>query len=173
MSPIVDDKSLKQIIEMHADMLVNPLFPSDMVEKEKGPVTSEISMVNDDITNNALNDLVRNLFQINSKSENLVADSIETVNNITRDDVYNHWKTHFTPDNMYTVLTGDFNPNDAIEIIAKNFTTPKVEDADKYRKKEVLTPTQKSIRCDYISPNSNSTNVFCGFAGALPENFKD
>ena len=173
MSPIVDDKSLKQIIEMHADMLVNPLFPSDMVEKEKGPVTSEISMVNDDITNNALNDLVRNLFQINSKSENLVAGSIETVNNITRDDVYNHWKTHFTPDNMYTVLTGDFNPNDAIEIIAKNFTTPKVEDADKYRKKEVLTPTQKSIRCDYISPNSNSTNVFCGFAGALPENFKD
>lgn len=173
MSPIVDDKSLKQIIEMHADMLVNPLFPSDMVEKEKGPVTSEISMVNDDITNNALNDLVRNLFQINSKSENLVAGSIETVNNITRDDVYNHWKTHFTPDNMYTVLTGDFNPNDAIEIIAKNFTTPAVKDADKYRKKEILTPTQKSIRCDYISPNSNSTNVFCGFAGPTPDNLKD
>lgn len=173
MSPIVDDKSLKQIIEMHADMLVNPLFPSDMVEKEKGPVTSEISMVNDDITNNALNDLVRNLFQINSKSENLVAGSIETVNNITRDDVYNHWKTHFTPDNMYTVLTGDFNPNDAIEITAKNFTTPAVKDADKYRKKEILTPTQKSIRCDYISPNSNSTNVFCGFAGPTPDNLKD
>ena len=173
MSPIVDDKSLKQIIEMHADMLVNPLFPEDMVEKEKGPVTSEISMVNDDITNKALNDLVRNLFQINSKSENLVAGSIETVNNITRDDVYNHWKKHFTPDNMYTVLTGDFNPNDAIEIIAKNFTTSAVQNADKYRKKETLTPIQKSIRCDYISPNSNSTNVFCGFAGSLPNNLKD
>ena len=38
MSPIVDDKSLKQIIEMHADMLVNPLFPSDMVEKEKANI---------------------------------------------------------------------------------------------------------------------------------------
>ncbi len=173
MSPIVDDKSLKQIIEMHADMLVNPLFPIDMVEKEKGPVTSEISMVNDDITNKALNDLIRNLFQINSKSENLVAGSIETVNNITRDDVYNHWKTHFTPDNMYTVLTGDFNPNDAIEIIAKNFTTQPVKNADSYRKKEILTPIQKSIRSDYISPNSNSTNVFCAFAGAVPDNLKD
>ncbi|MDO5437993.1 MAG: insulinase family protein, partial [bacterium] len=53
MSPIVDDKSLKQIIELHSDMLVNPLFPEDMVEKEKGPVTSEISMCNDDITNTA------------------------------------------------------------------------------------------------------------------------
>lgn len=173
MSPIIDEKSLKRIIEMHADMLVNPLFPEDMVEKEKGPVTSEISMVNDDITNKALNDLVRNLFQINSKSENLVAGSIETVNNITRDDVYNHWKTHFTPDNMYTVLTGDFNPDDAIEIIAKNFTTPPVNNAEQYRTKETLTPIQKSVRNDYISPNSNSTNVFCGFAGTLPDNFKD
>ncbi len=173
MSPIVTDKSLKEIIELHSDMLVNPLFPKDMVEKEKGPVTSEISMVNDDITNQALNDLIRNLFQINSKSENLVAGSIETVNNITRDDVYNHWKNHFTPDNMYTVLTGDFNPNDAIEILSQNFTTPAVKNADSLRKKEKLTPTQQSVRCDYISPNDASTNVFCAFSGATPDNTKD
>lgn len=173
MSPIVDGASLKQIIELHSDMLVNPLFPEDMVEKEKGPVTSEISMVNDDMTNVALNDLIRNLFNIDSKSENLVAGSIETVNNITRDDVYNHWKTHFTPDNMYTVLTGDFNPNDAIELLSQNFTTPPVTDADKKRKKEKLTPIANSVRYDYISPNDNSTNVFCGFAGPKPDEVKD
>lgn len=173
MSPIVDDKSLKQIIELHSDMLVNPLFPEDMVEKEKGPVTSEISMCNDDITNTALNDLIRNLYQIDSKSQNLVAGSIETVNNITRDDVYNHWKNHFTPDNMYTVLSGDFNPNDAIEIISQNFTTPAVENPESLRKKETLTPIQQSVRCDYISPNDASTNVFCAFAGPKPDNVKD
>lgn len=173
MSPMVDDKSLKQIIEMHADMLVNPLFPEDMVEKEKGPVTSEISMVNDDMANRAVNDLIRNLYQIDSKSENLVAGSIETVNNITRDDVYNHWKNHFTPDNMYTVLAGDFNPNEAIEIISKNFTTPAVQNPESLRTKETLTPIQQSVRCDYISPNDASTNVFCAFAGPAPNNTKD
>ena len=64
MSPITDDKSLKRIIEMHSDMLVNPTFPEDMVEKEKGPVTSEISMVNDDISSIALNTLIN--FLINT-----------------------------------------------------------------------------------------------------------
>ena len=144
-------------------MLVNPTFPEDMVEKEKGPVTSEISMVNDDISSIALNTLIKNLFQINSKSENLVAGSIETVNNITRNDVYNHWKNHFTPDNMYTVMAGDFDPNYAIDLIAKNFTTPAVNNAENLRTKETLTPIQQSIRADYISPNDASTNVFFAF----------
>lgn len=173
MSPITDDKSLKRIIEMHSDMLVNPTFPEDMVEKEKGPVTSEISMVNDDISSIALNTLIKNLFQINSTSENLVAGSIETVNNITRDDVYNHWKNHFTPDNMYTVMAGDFDPNYAIDLIAKNFTTPAVNNAENLRTKETLTPIRQSIRADYISPNDASTNVFCAFSGPVPNNAKD
>lgn len=172
-SPLVDDKSLKQIIEMHSDMLVNPSFPKDMVEKEKGPVTSEISMCNDNIGNVAVNSLIKNLYQINSTSEDLVAGSIQTVNNITRDDVYNHWKKHFTPDNMYTVMTGDFNPNEVIEIISKNFTTPMNPNAENERTKETLTPIQKSVRCDYISPNDASTNVYLGFAGPKPDNFKD
>ncbi len=171
-SPIVDDKTLKRIIELHSDMLTRPLFPKDMVEKERGPVTSEISMCNDNVANRATNDLIRNLFQINSKSDDMIAGSIATVNNMTRDDVYNHWKKHFTPDNMYTVLTGDFNPNDAIEIISDNFTTPYVQNADKYRTKEKLTPIQNSIRCDYISPTDGSTNVFCAFAGEKPNDTK-
>ena len=172
-SPIVDDKSLKQIIEMHSDMLVNPLFPEDMVEKEKGPVTSEISMCNDNIGNIAINSLIKNLFQINTTSEDLVAGSIETVNNITRNDVYNHWKKHFTPDNMYTVMTGDFDPNEVIEIISQNFTTPADKNAESKRTKETLTPLQKSARCDYISPKDASTSVFVGFAGPKPDNLKD
>ena len=172
-SPIIDDKSFKQIIEMHSDMLVNPTFPEDMVAKEKGPVTSEISMCNDNIGNIAVNNLIKNLYQINTTSEDLVAGSIETVNNITRNDVYEHWKKHFTPDNMYTVLTGDFNPNEAIELISQNFTTPADPKADEKRTYEQLTPIQNSTRCDFISPNDASTSVYCGFAGPTPENTKD
>ncbi|MCD8024633.1 MAG: insulinase family protein [Candidatus Gastranaerophilales bacterium] len=173
MAPVVEDNDLEKIIQMHADMLVNPLFPEDMVEKEKGPVTSEISMVNDNTASRAINSLIKNLFQINSNSTDLVAGSIETVNNITRDDVYEHWRKHFTPDNMYTVLTGDFNPDEAIEIISQNFTTPYVENADSMRTKEKLTPIQQSVRTDYISPTDASTNVFCAFAGYTPDNVKD
>ena len=172
-SPLTDDKTFKQIIEMHADMLVNPLFPKDMVEKENGPVTSEISMCNDNIGNVAVNSLIKNLFQINTNSEDLVAGSIETVNNITRDDVYNHWKKHFTPDNMYTVMTGDFDPNNAIEIISQNFVTPADKNAESKRTKEVLNPIQQSTRKDFISPTDASTSVFCGFSGPASGNLKD
>ena len=172
-SPMTDAKSFKNMIEMHADMLTNPLFPEEMVEKEKGPVTSEISMCNDNPSNIALNSLIKNLFQINSTSEDLIAGSLETVSNITRDDVYNHWKKHFTPDNMYTVLTGDFDPNEAIDIISKNFTTPADLNAKNERTQEKLTPTDHSTRNDFISPKDSSTTVLCGFCGTTPDNKKD
>ena len=86
-SGIMDIKDFKQAAMMHADMILRPKFYDEMLEKEKGPVTSEISMINDDVTTVAANEVVRNLFQIKSESKNLVAGSIETVNNLGRDDV--------------------------------------------------------------------------------------
>jgi len=171
-SALMSDSDLEKTISMHADMLERPLFPNDMIEKEKGPVTSEISMVNDDMITVAANDVIRNLFQIKSSSDNLVAGSIQTVNSLDRTKVVDYWNRHYTPDNLYTVVVGDVDPAKTIDLISKNFTKKPVQNADSARIKETLTPITSSVRADYKSPNYNCSYVLAGFSGPPAGDFK-
>ncbi len=171
-SAIMSDKDLEKTIGMHADMITHPLFPNDMIEKEKGPVTSEISMVNDDMISVAANDVIRNLFQIKSNSSNLVAGSIQTVNALDRNNVVDYWQRHYTPDNLCTVVVGDVDPAKTMELISKNFTQKAVLNPEQNRITETLTPINSSVRVDYKSPNYNCTSVLLAFSGPLAGDFK-
>lgn len=172
-SAMMEGADLAKTIEMQADMIQNPKFAPEMIEKEKGPVTSEISMVNDDISLVAINRVVKNLFQINSNAQNLVAGSLGTVNSITRDDVQDYWRRHYTPDNLTTVIVGEVEPDSTMELISRNFNAQGVQNAAASRKSEDLNPTQKAIRADYISPKDNSALVISAFAGPSEGNVKD
>lgn len=171
-SGIMGADDFKKAAQMHADMILHPKFYQHMLDKEKGPVTSEISMINDDVTTKAANEVVRNLFQIKSDSDNLVAGSIETVNNLKREDVVDYWSRHYTPDSLYTVVVGDVNPDSAIETIAKEFSQPARVRGNNVTK-EKLTPIEKSVRVDFKSPVTNSTSVIMGFAAPPANNLKD
>ena len=171
-SALMSDSDLEKTISMHADMITRPLFPNDMIEKEKGPVTSEISMVNDDMVTIAANDVIRNLFQIKSNSDNLVAGSIQTVNSLDRPKVVDYWQRHYTPDNLYTVVVGDVDPQKTMELISKNFTQKAAQNPEYYRRSETLTPINSSVRADYKSPTDNCTSVLAAFSGPAAGDFK-
>lgn len=171
-SALMSDKDLEKTISMHADMITRPLFPVDMIEKEKGPVTSEISMVNDDMISVAANDVIRNLFQIKSDSSNLVAGSIQTVNALDRNNVVDYWQRHYTPDNLCTVVVGDVDPSKTMELISKNFTQKAVVNPERNRTTETLTPINSSVRVDYKSPNYNCTSTLAAFSGPVAGDFK-
>lgn len=171
-SALMSDEDFKKTIEMHADMVSRPLFPEDMIEKEKGPVTSEISMVNDSMLTVAANDVIRNLFQIKSNSSNLVAGSIQTVNSLNKDKVTDYYLRHYTPDNLTTVVVGDVDPVSTMDLISKNFTQKPVPNSSLYRKTETLTPITSSVRVDYKSPTDNFTSVLAAFTGPVAGDFK-
>lgn len=171
-SALMSDKDLKKTIEMHADMIARPLFPEDMIEKEKGPVTSEISMVNDSMLTVAANDVIRNLFQIKSDSSNLVAGSISTVNSLDKQKVTDYYQRHYTPDNLTTVVVGDVDPVQTMELISKNFTQKAVPNSSGLRTTETLTPISSSVRADYKSPTDNFTSILAAFAGPVAGDFK-
>ena len=171
-SGIMNPSDFNQAALMHADMILRPKFYDEMLEKEKGPVTSEISMINDDVTTKAANEVVRNLFQISSNSENLVAGSIDTVNGLTRNDVVDYWSKHYTPDCLYTVVVGEVKPWEAIEVLAKEFNQPARVRSDSVTKED-LKPIQSPVRIDLKSQITNTTNVIMGFAAPQASNVKD
>ena len=173
LSSMMREEDLAKTIEMHADMIQNPRFAPEMIEKEKGPVTSEISMMGDVIFSSVNSHVLKNLFQINSDSKELVGGSIKTVNSINREDVVDYHRRHYTPDNLTTVVVGDVDPEKTMELISRNFNAPAVSNATSLRTSQNLVPIQKPVRVDYISPKDNAAFIISAFSGPKMSDTKE
>ncbi len=174
-APYMGRDELKKTIAIQADMIYNPTFDVEAMESEKGPICSEISMINDDPTTRAFDKVVRNLFQIQSNSENLVAGSIDTVQALTKQDMHNYHQTYYVPENLHTVIISDDSipVEEIIQYAAQNFK-PAYEHNQKIPvKKEVLKPLEVAKREDIRSSKTNSTVVFLAFSGPRKTDTKD
>lgn len=169
-APYFENDDLKKVIEIQGDMISNPKNDPDALESEKGPVCSEISMCDDTIYSMAFDRAIRNLFQIKSNSHDLVAGSIDTVQSLTSDDLINHHQTYYDPKDLYTVVVGDVNPVETIELISKNFT---IQPNNNKKYKEELNPITNSIRQDVRSSKTNSTDIVMAFEGPKATQAKD
>lgn len=169
-APFFSDNNFQKVVEIQGDMISNPKNDAKALESEKGPICSEISMCDDDIYSMALDRAIRNLFQIKSDSHDLVAGSIQTVQNLTRDDLVKHHKTYYDPKDLYTVVVGDVDVDSAIDLISKNFT---IQSSGLEKHYEEVNPIQTSKREDVRSSKTNSTNVVMAFAGPKAKDAKD
>lgn len=171
-SQLLKEKDLEEKLKLHSDMLQNPVFTPDMLDKERGPVISEISMVMDEPQNIAMNMALKNLYQIKTNSPDLIAGTIENIQNITRDDVVNYYNTHYTPDNFTTVITGDVKPDETMRLISKYFTknNPPKPMSKKF---ETLIPIDKPIRMDKESDKATASSIVMAFSGPENTNTKD
>ncbi len=171
-SQLLKKGDLEEKIKLHSDMLQNPVFAPDMLDKERGPVISEISMVMDEPENVAMNLAIKNLYQIKTKSPDLIAGTIENIKNVTRKDVVDYYNTHYTPDNFTTIISGDVNPDETMRYVSKYFTkqNPVKPMVKKY---ENLVPIENSIRVNKKSNKATASTVVMAFAGPENNNTKD
>lgn len=171
-APYMDKQNLAKSIEIQGDMISSPSFDPEALRLEKGPICSEISMMNDDVSTVAFDKVVRNLFQINSSSKNMVAGSIDTVQSFSSDDLANHHQTFYSPSDLYTVVVGDVDVDETIDLISKNFTIkPTIKNSGPKYKVD-LNPIQSPLRQDMKSKKTNNTTVMFAFAGPKPSDAK-
>lgn len=157
---------------MQAQQLLYPEHSVEMIEKEKGPVTSEISMVGDQPENTALSNCIKNLFQIQTTSPDLVAGTIENINNLDRNKTLDYYNLWYTPDNCATVVTGEVPTQEAINTVAKHFNKFSNVDTSK-RKYQDFVGITSPIRTDVKMPRAKSSIVALGFAGAQNNSTKE
>ena len=162
-TPLLEDKDLETQIKVIAAMAEDLKLSDDMIKKEKGPVSSEINMILDNPQTISMDQTVRTLFNIKNPADELVGGSVAHIQNLTREDVVNYYNKYYTPDNTNIVITGDVNPKEAMELVAKNFNSRKVSIGKKYE--ERLNPIQNSIRKDFSSDKTTSAEIVIGFAG--------
>ena len=172
-SNLLEDTDLENKIQLHAGMLQSPKFLLDKLEKEKKIVNSEINMCLSEDENLGFTQTIKNLFNIKSTSLDLVAGSTDNITALTQKDVVDYFNNNYYPANMTTVITGEVDPDKTMELVSKYFNSTKTPHGQ--RSFEKMTPIEKTVRQDIISPKSESgrTTIYVGFAGPENNNTKD
>ena len=170
-SNLLKKNDLETEIKIHASMLETPKFAKEMLEKEKGPVISEINMILDDPENIAINNTLKLLYNINSTSKDIIGGTVDNIKRLEREDVIDYYNRNYYPSNMVTVITGDVDPDKTMALVSKYFNSTKTNPNNRYYEK--LTPIQKTVRNDFISDKTNAAIVSIGFNGPKNSNTKD
>lgn len=101
------------------DFVQNPYFTDINVNKEKGIIEQEIKMY-DDMPFWKLFDRTKENVFVNNFLKHSVAGKVSDINKITKDILYDCYKTFYQPSNMFLVITGNVDVNKTIEIVKKN-----------------------------------------------------
>ena len=94
----------------------SPYYTDATVEKEKGIIAEEIKMY-DDIPDYKLEAKLRECLYKNSPRRIDIAGTVEEINKITKEDLYECYNGFYKPNNMFIVIVGNFSLEDAIEVI--------------------------------------------------------
>ena len=170
-APIFYDTDLEEIISVQGAMMNNLALPESMIEKERGPVISEINMYSDFPEMLAYNEALKNLYGLQTKSTDYVAGTVENIQGLSKADVEAYYRKNYHPANMFTTLAGDVEPDEAIKLIAKHFHT-QVKNVPP-KKIDSITPIETSIRRDFVSSKTLENKGFVMFNGPKNSNLKD
>lgn len=169
-TPLLDDGDLEKQIQVIAAMTEDLKLATDMVDKEKFPVCSEIDMILDSPETIAIDQTVRSLFNVRSSADELVGGSVNHIQNLDRQKVLDYYNKYYTPDNMHLVITGDVNPDEVMTLVSKNFHSKKTAQGKKYDEK--LTPIKENVRKDFITNKASSATTIIGFSGPKSNDVK-
>ena len=107
-----------EALDEFMDYVQNPYYTDKNVEKEKGIIAQEIKMYDDhpfwQVYMNAMECLYKN-----NPIKIDIAGTVEEINKIDKDILYNCYNTFYTPSNMLMVVSGDFVPEDLLKEIKK------------------------------------------------------
>ena len=170
-APLLDDTDLETQIKVLGAMTEDLKLSDKMIEKEKGPVCSEINMIMDDPKTIAMDQTVRTLFNIKNPADELVGGSVKHIKNLTKKDVTDYYNKYYTPDNINIVITGNVDPNNVIELISKNFISNRKSQGKRFDEK--LTPISSTVRKDFQTDKANSAEIVLGFQGPRNQDVKE
>ncbi len=179
-SPIQKQEYIDNALQMHANMLHFPKFSQKALDKEKGIVTSEIHMYEDSPYDKSYNTLLKNLFNIKTPYQGLVAGADKNIRNLTQQDVRDYYNKWYTPDNMTTVIVGDVDSEKTIQQVSRYMNQKKSlpTDMDDFINKtqkhyQELKPIDKTVRNDMADSNVDSVILSMGFSGPKSKNYKE
>lgn len=121
--------NLKENIAFLLDYVQKPYFTEENVESEKGIITQEINMCDDNPTDVLYEYIRKNSFHNNPFKESIIG-TVDDINQITPDVLFKCYNTFYHPKNMFLVVAGNFDLNDVLNSIVINQVSKKFKPFD-------------------------------------------
>lgn len=139
-------KDFETALNMHADMLLNPLIPRKELEKERNVVLEEIARSNDNPTTKLYENMNNSFYKTHPYKRKVIGEP-EIISKITREEILDFYNFHYVPENMVTIIVGDIDTQKTlkkVEAAFKRSDTPKYKKTF-YRKEKPLEKTVEII----------------------------
>ena len=108
-----------KILELMADVLYNPIFPQDELDKLKKQALTGLAQSKDNP--NAISGRLSRAVLYGPKHPYGESQSEATINNITVDDVKKYYQTYFKPNIAYLASVGDMSKEEAEKVVNQYF----------------------------------------------------
>src|ERR1043165_1244255 len=131
-------------IDMEADRMANALLGENHFEAEKKVIQEERRLRTDDNPAAALDEVTSAVAFTVHPYRRPVIGWMDDIQNLSRQDLLDHYKLYYAPENAFVVITGDFSTEEILPRIKKAFEgIPRRPDPPKMRAQE---PPQRGER---------------------------
>ena len=151
------DKTEK-ILDIVADMYLNPTLPPSELEKERGVIIQEINMYEDE-PQRAVQDLFMELLYGTQPAGWNITGTKESVSRLTQKDLAEYRKTHYVGQATTVIVSGAFNTKDMEKRVSALFG--KMSDSEKAAKLPV-TESQKAPAVLVNHKETDQTHLVLG-----------
>lgn len=142
-------------LDVVSDILLNPLFKKEEIEKERGVILQEISMYEDDPRRQAY-EILEELLYGDCPAGWDTAGYPDTVKNITRDDILRYRNSHYFSSNAVVVVAGNILKDKVFAQVEKAFA--RMQDGKKVEKSKVI-ERQSSPQILFKKKDADQTHV--------------
>lgn len=174
---------LNLAIELHADMMLDPVLPYEEIgapfdlndntvtdKRERHVVIEEIRMRKDQSWTKVYNACNYNMYTKHPYKRDVIG-TPEIISQVTREDIMDYYQTFYSPENMTTIIVGDFNHDEILKKVKAEFDFKGRKNAP-VKTHEIDAPTTET---KYIEDSShvNTSYAMFGWLGPKANNLKD
>ena len=178
----IDNKDFKLAVELHSDMMMNPVFPPEELgapfdindgtvtdKRERHVVIEEIRMRKDQPWTKVYNQCNYNMYTSHPYKRDVIG-TPEIISQVTREDIDNYYRRFYTPKNIITIVVGDFDHEEVLNTICEKFNFPDRIEGEN-RVNEIDKPVSQTKYVE-SSANVQTSYLMFGWLGPLAKELK-
>lgn len=128
-------------------MIESPYFTEKTVEKEKGIIAEEIKMYQEQPNYKLMFQTLGALYHDHPVQVD-IAGSVESIYDITAEDLYLSYETFYHPANMVLIIVGDVDPEETIQLVREHEDERNMHEMPPITRKAIDEPT--SVHTPYV-----------------------
>lgn len=158
-------------IRIEADRMENSLFDPAEVASERTVIISEREGSENEPDNLLDEEINATAFKVHTYRNGVIGWKCD-LRTMTRDDLYNHYKTYYAPNNATVVVAGDFNTAELVEKVGKAFGSyPAKPEPPEVRAIEPDQKGQRRVRVEHPGSTGQLQIVYHAPAASDPDVF--